>query len=201
MEGSFLEQLAQPRPDPGGGAAAAYACAVGVALLDKVIRLETRRKSEQLAQYWNDARAEVGRISTILNELREKDSVAYLKLAERRASPTVGDDAESAIAEAVACPRETIETALLAFECLSRVGSNLCKFHLVSDLQVACELMAASITGSYHIASANLCLFRNESTMERQQLDLSARLDSAVKVIDKVRQELILRTPQSSRSR
>jgi formiminotetrahydrofolate cyclodeaminase len=200
VEGSFLEQLAQPRPDPGGGAAAAYACSVGVALLEKVIRLETQRKAERLAQYWHKALVEAHRISTILNELREKDSVAYLKLAERRASPTVGDDAESAILEAVACPRETIDTALLALECLSRVG-NLCKFHLVSDLQVACELMAASIMGSYHIAAANLCLLRNESTMERRQLDLSARLDSAIKVIDKVRQELILKSLQASRNR
>ena len=40
MSASFLDQLARARPDPGGGAAAAFSAGVGLALLTKVIRLE-----------------------------------------------------------------------------------------------------------------------------------------------------------------
>jgi formiminotetrahydrofolate cyclodeaminase len=200
VQGSFHEQLAQPRPDPGGGAAAAYACALGVALVEKAIRPEIQRQTGPPAAYWPEALAEVHRLSSILDELRDKDCAAYWKLAERRASAAIGADLESDIAQAVACPAEAIETAGLALKGLSHVVKR-CKPHLTSDLQVACELMAAGITGSYHIAAATLRLLPNESLSVRGQLDLSARLDSAIKLLETVRQELVLRTRLPLRNR
>jgi formiminotetrahydrofolate cyclodeaminase len=200
VKGSFLEQLSEPRPDPGGGAAAVYACALGVALIEKVIRLEIQRPAGRPEDYWSEALAKIQKLSFSLNELREKDCAAYLKLAERRASSAAGDEMESAINEAIACPVETIETSRLVLGYVSRAG-NLCKSHLASDLQVACELIAAAIMGSYHIAAANLQLFRNEPTRVRVQLDLSAKLDSALKLLETVRQELMLRTRLPPRNR
>jgi methenyltetrahydrofolate cyclohydrolase len=193
VEEPFLEQLAQARPDPGGGAAAAYACELGLALVEKVIRLEIQRTSDSVANRWPEALADVQKFSSVLGKLRERDCAAYLKLAERRASSANDVALESAIGEAVACPAEIIKTTRFTLELLSRVG-NHCKAHLISDLQVACEIMAAAIMGSYHIAMANLHLLRGETATLRGQLEISAQLDGAIKVLETVRQELILRT-------
>ena len=43
---SFLQELAQARPDPGGGAAAAFGARLGLALLEKVVQLEGGRRRE-----------------------------------------------------------------------------------------------------------------------------------------------------------
>ena len=44
MHDSFIAALSNPnQPVPGGGAAAAYAGSVGLALLEKIVRLEMRR--------------------------------------------------------------------------------------------------------------------------------------------------------------
>ena len=60
MPPSFLEQLAQPRPDPGGGAAAAYGGMLALALLAKVVQLEAQRPSNQgNRQDWEEKLEEI----------------------------------------------------------------------------------------------------------------------------------------------
>ena len=55
MDSAFLKALAQGRPDPGGGAAAAHSAALGLALLEKVCQLEHRRRRPE-----GDARIALG---------------------------------------------------------------------------------------------------------------------------------------------
>ena len=61
MDSAFLEALAQARPDPGGGAAAAHSGALGLALLAKVVQLEQRRPgpSRKPGFSWRDLLARV----------------------------------------------------------------------------------------------------------------------------------------------
>jgi hypothetical protein len=47
MSPAFLTELARARPDPGGGAAAAYGARVGLALVAKVIHLELQRPNRE----------------------------------------------------------------------------------------------------------------------------------------------------------
>ncbi|MFP5212779.1 MAG: cyclodeaminase/cyclohydrolase family protein, partial [Acidobacteriota bacterium] len=41
----FLAVLSKPNPTPAGGSAAAYAGAVAASLLEKIVRIEVRRKA------------------------------------------------------------------------------------------------------------------------------------------------------------
>ena len=61
MDSAFLKALAQARPDPGGGAAAAHSAALGLALLEKVVQLEQRRRfpEEDAGPFWADLLAQV----------------------------------------------------------------------------------------------------------------------------------------------
>jgi formiminotetrahydrofolate cyclodeaminase len=190
---SFLEQLSQPRPDPGGGAASAHAAAIGVALLEKVVGLEILRKDNTQQEHWHGEAAEVRRLASALADIQEKDTLAYLRLAHAKSVECAREELQAAIEEAVACPSEIMEIAARVLDCVSRVG-RACKGHLIPDLQVACELMGAAIKGSYYIAAANLPLFANETEIGRQRLRLSTRLDAILGQLHIIRQDLVLRT-------
>ena len=112
MDSSFLEALAQARPDPGGGAAAAHSAALGLALLTKVVQLEHRRRGPEKNPEipWGDLLARVRVVAAALLRLQAEDVRAYFKLTQARTS---GDPAEMAAAleEAVACPLRIMQQA------------------------------------------------------------------------------------------
>jgi formiminotetrahydrofolate cyclodeaminase len=155
----FLQKLARPRPDPGGGAAAAYGANLGLALLEKVVRLEGRRRPQPQGEaglVWEKALTRLQRLAQSLARLREEDVWAYLNLTAARAS---GDATRlaAAVAEAVDCPRRIAQQSREALQLLAWAGER-CRKHLVSDLLVACEFLRAALRGALHIACANLPL-------------------------------------------
>ncbi len=161
---SFLQELAQARPDPGGGAAAAFGAHLGLALLEKVVQLESRRRPQPAREgrrTWGDALAQLRQLSENLEKLRQEDVQAYFQLSTARAS---GSAAQLAVAirDAVNCPRRIVQQAGEALQLLAWVGGH-CKKHLISDLLVACEFLGAALMGAYHIACANLALITEES--------------------------------------
>jgi formiminotetrahydrofolate cyclodeaminase len=155
---SFLQELAQPRPDPGGGAAAAYGAGLGLALLEKVALLEGRRRPAPGAapSAWDQALARLRGLSEDFAKLQEADVRAYFNFTAARASGDPGRLA-AAVREAVDCPRQIMVKAAEALELLSWAGAH-CRRHLVSDLLVAVEFLGAALRGAGHIASANLPL-------------------------------------------
>lgn len=158
---SFLQELAQPRPDPGGGAAAAFAARLGLALLEKVLHLEGARGREpkgKVSFSWEEALTQLRQMSETLEKTQEEDVRAYANLAAARSS---GSNVAEAIREALDCPKRVVIHAGKALELLAWAGGR-CKPHLVSDLLVACELLGAALTGAYHIACANLSLVTPE---------------------------------------
>ena len=80
---SFLEDLASPRPDPGGGAAAAYVALVGLALIEKVSRLELARGKlgDERDTYWRGELQAVRRLQESFSLLCSEDVLAYQRLA------------------------------------------------------------------------------------------------------------------------
>jgi formiminotetrahydrofolate cyclodeaminase len=164
---TFLQELAQARPNPGGGAAAAYGANLGLALLEKVVRLEGQRRPKpagETLRTWEEALAQLRRLSASLAELQEEDVQAYVNLTSARAS---GDAARlaAAVREAVNCPRRIIQQAGEALQLLAWIGRH-CQKHLISDLLVAGEFLGAALRGAYHIAGANLPLTTDESSRQ-----------------------------------
>jgi formiminotetrahydrofolate cyclodeaminase len=157
MTEDFLTELARPRPDPGGGAAAAFSARVAVALLSKVAHLEhRRRRGNQGGPGPEDERlAELERLAVHLRELQEADVRAYERLSRARAA---GSEALlDAVAEATETPGRIIAAAVQGLALVAAAGRH-CRRHLVADLKVAAELLAGAGRGAAAIALANLPL-------------------------------------------
>ena len=173
MDSSFLEALAQARPDPGGGAAAAHSAALGLALLSKVVQLEHQRQEPggEPGCPWGDLLVRVRVVAAALLRLQAEDVKAYFQLTRAR---TKRDPIEiaAALEEALACPLRIMQQAQEGLGLICQGGAR-CKPHLISDLQVACELLGAAFRGAHHIARANLPLMRQESRRAVWAADLT----------------------------
>ena len=174
----FLRDLARARPDPGGGAAAAFGARLGLALLEKIVQLEAQRgprpvSAESLS--WDQVLLRLRELAKNLDRLQAEDVRAYFNLTVARTS---GDGLRlaAAVQEALACPRQIMGQAGQALELLAWAGER-CKRHLASDLLVAGEFLAAALRGAYHIAGANLSLVPDEASRQNlaQELDQACR--------------------------
>jgi formiminotetrahydrofolate cyclodeaminase len=170
---AFLKRLARPVPNPGGGSAAAHGALVGTALLEKVVRIEMARNREdqQSRSLWPHLLEEAQEVTAELLLLREQDEQAYARLAEAR-KVTPGDLAQ-AIDEAVRVPEQIMRSATRGVGATRRAGEG-CARHLIADLMVSCELLAAAVEGCYHIAHANIRLMGPGPA----RVSVSARLDA-----------------------
>jgi formiminotetrahydrofolate cyclodeaminase len=194
MDSSFLKVLAQPRPDPGGGAAAAQSAALGLALLEKVARLELQRQESQNqpGSPWVDLLTRVRCLADALLRLQEEDVRAYSQLAGARSQSHSGG-LTAALEEAVACPLRIMQQTQEGLALLSQVGCR-CRLHLISDLLVACELLGAAFRGAHHIARANLALMASEARLAVWAETLSHTLGTLEAELQQVRTELLGRT-------
>jgi formiminotetrahydrofolate cyclodeaminase len=192
MSASFLDQLARARPDPGGGAAAAFSAGVGLALLTKVIRLEKSRpyNEESLVTFWNEKLAETRRLVRIFQRLRQADVEAYLTMAQALSVRQQGANLQRAVEEATRCPWQIMGQVLVALDLIGEAGAN-CRNHLLSDLLVATELMSGSLQAAYHIAAANLPLF-NTTLRQREWVNrLSQASHQGLEATLRVRSQLL----------
>jgi formiminotetrahydrofolate cyclodeaminase len=188
MTTSFLEQLARPRPDPGGGAAAAYGGQVAVALLTKVLDLEGRRPGQtpDFQQAWEDWLASARHLAARFRQLRVEDVEAYRRFAQARAA---GEGLEAAVRFAIQCPLDIMAAAREALELTDLAGSR-CQGHLLADLLVAAELLGAVLRGAYHIAQANLPWVMEPETRKEQAPDLIFVLHQGELTMARVSQSL-----------
>jgi formiminotetrahydrofolate cyclodeaminase len=192
MNASFIDQLAQARPDPGGGAAAAYSAGVGLALLTKIIRLEKSRPYNDAAQgkFWARQLAETRRLTRIFQHLRQVDVEAYLTMSQALSVSQQGANLQRAVEEATRCPWQVMEQTLAALELVAAAGAH-CRRHLLSDLLVATELLGGALQGAYHIASANLALIRAASLRQEWSHRLSQASHQGLESTLRVRSQLV----------
>jgi formiminotetrahydrofolate cyclodeaminase len=194
MTSPFLSDLAKAQPNPGGGAAAAHGALLALALLEKVIRLELQRPSQetQPIDRWQERLNQALGLKEQFLLLREADGRAYLEMAEVRAAGETGAGLIAAIREAVAVPLRIIEKAEGALNLVSATGLK-CRRHLISDLQVASELLSAAIRGACHIARANLPLVREPVTRESIDQTITRACSRGQATLLRVHQELAAR--------
>ena len=192
MSASFLDQLARARPDPGGGAAAAFSAGVGLALLTKVIRLEKSRpyNDESQVTFWNEKLAETRRLVRIFQRLRQADVEAYLTMAQALSVRQQGANLQRAVEEATRCPWQIMGQVLVALDLIGEAGAN-CRNHLLSDLLVATELLGGALQAAYHIAAANLPLI-NTTLRQREWVNrLSQASHQGLEATLRVRSQLL----------
>lgn len=188
MPGSFLEDLRRPRPDPGGGSAAAHGALLGIALAEKIVLIEQRRSAPRVSEFdfWEGLRMEASRLSDLFTWLRTEDVLVYRQLAEALRSGVDGSRLQSALTEAIRCPLGIMRGTWEALDLMEAAGSR-CKPFLVADVLVACEFLGAALFSAHHIARANLPLIREPSHRDRWLAELTAELDRGRERLDRVR--------------
>ncbi|MEW6387336.1 MAG: cyclodeaminase/cyclohydrolase family protein [Thermodesulfobacteriota bacterium] len=193
MTTSFLSDLAQPRPDPGGGAAAAYGATLALALLEKVIQLELRRPHHEASGrlFWERQLIKARELTASLSQLQEADVRAYARLAAARASQVEGGPWSEIVQTAIDCPLSIMAQAREAMTLVSSTGVS-CQRHLVSDLLVALEFLGGAIKGAAHIALANLPLLNPETGRKEFSARISRAFQQGKEALRLVRDRLTL---------
>ena len=186
----FLESLAEARAIPGGGAAAAYGASVGLALLEKIARLEAKRHAgiAESEAFWEVLLARLMRISGRLAHLRDEDGRAYATLAEsRKISGSGSEFYYRALRYATEVPMEIMKEVPRALACAKDVGGR-CKGHLLSDLLAACELLSGGSRGASCIVEANLRLFADRPVKESLESELHRIKREVLHCLEEIRE-------------
>jgi len=193
MASSFLKTLARARPDPGGGAAAAHGAALGMALLEKIVRLEQTRPASKgnPGNPWDGLLRRVRRVADALRRLQDEDVRAYRQFTYAR---NQGDPQAlaAALEETVSCPLRIMQQSQEGLCLLARTGAR-CRLHLVADLLVAVELLGAAFRGAFHIAQANLPLMDHDGRRAVWDADLTHTLGTLEVELQQVRKDLMER--------
>ena len=150
----YLDQLSKEEPVPGGGSAAALSAALGAGLISMVGKYSLGRKSNTKAveQRLNKIVRKSESIRKRLLVLTTLDARAYLKIvAARKHSAQIQKQAGR---QAAAVSREVCRLCYQALELtpfLVAEGNP----HLISDIEVAIELLQAGFNGSMVMVRAN----------------------------------------------
>jgi formiminotetrahydrofolate cyclodeaminase len=189
---SFLNDLACPRPDPGGGAAAAYSALVALALTEKVTRLELGRDHpEDLpTTLWKDLLGDIHRLREDFSRLCHEDTLVYAKVSRTLRHRGERESRRAAILEAIECPRLMMRSVGPALTTALTIG-NHCRHHLVADVLVAVEILGGALQGACHIAMANVPWLEGQSEQTGFIDQLRRESRAGVEHLAQVRAELV----------
>lgn len=166
----FLESIAARTPTPGGGSVAAYAGAMGAALMAMVARLNDKKAEHgPLHDMIEPAEALMGRLNALVTE----DAAAFnavmacFKLPD--GDPQKAAKTQAANAEAARVPLETMRVCFDVMELAMR-GLEKSKPNCLSDAGVAAYLADAALMS----ARLNVMINLPSISDERQRGELSA---------------------------
>jgi formiminotetrahydrofolate cyclodeaminase len=199
MTSTFRQQLAEPRPFPGGGSAAAYVGDIALALVEKVVRLEMKRceVDTKKAAIWNGRLSRIANLATQFQFLIREDGRAYDRMSSMRSRVTPVDIVVEVVREAAMVPLQIIRGAIQGLSLISE-GARECKKYLVPDLQVSCELLWAVARGAEAIAEANIMLLESEENRTELQIILTEAVESARELYEQTR--VVLQASATCRS-
>jgi len=177
----LLESLSAKTPAPGGGAAAAWAGAIGAALGEMAMRYSIRKKTPEAD------RDEIASLIGILGEFRQfflqsahADAEAYraLNRLQKLAAddPVRMDGWDHAVSEAIAIPNGVIARAMTL---LGRLESFTikCNSWLLSDLAIAAILAEAAGRSAAWNVRVNMPLVDDEEKKKSMAARLAEDLD------------------------
>jgi len=102
MSSTFLQQLAKPRPFPGGGSAASCVGALAPALVEKVARPEMKRceVDTEATVIWSGRPSSLTNLAAKFQILSQADGPAYARMSSIRAHVSEADVVVAAVREA-----------------------------------------------------------------------------------------------------
>lgn len=187
---SFLDQLAERTPTPGGGGATAAAGALATALarmvaaysIHKKTTPEIRLKIEQAARQLHSA-------DQILRALITQDAVAYERMTEAgrnaRSNPETQPAYQEAVLTAVGMPMEMVAVATQALDTMDSI-KEIASRYLLSDLAVSAVLADATARAARYTVRINLA----ELTDTDMRKKLSSDVDQMLQRCDRSRESI-----------
>lgn len=175
---TFLKDLSDRAPTPGGGAAAALTAAIGAALGAMAARYTTGKK---WADREEDARAlgdQLVALSATLTNLAQKDAEAYsaLSAAKIAAKNQAGIDLAPLEAASAQVPLDVLRCIAQAVCSLSAFRTR-CNPHLLVDLNSAIFLLA----GAARASAALVCGNGPDESIQTEVTKLVTQIGSAEK--------------------
>lgn len=190
-EDAFLEALRKPRPDPGGGSAAAHGALLALYLLEKVLVLEKNRAKPTPEEqgWWEKAREELRRLEEDLVRLRAEDVEAYRRLSSALKAENRGAARDDAAEAAFEVPLAIMEAAGKALR-KAAVVIRRCAVHLRADVAVAAEFLASAVQAASWIARANALLVENDERRSRLLEIVHLQRRGSAHMVEAARREL-----------
>ncbi len=151
---SYLDVLAKKEPVPGGGSVSAYTAAMAVGLISMVAGYSLGKgKAKAIETRINKILSESKKIRERLLELTDLDAAGYLGIVRSRGKSKV--EQNKAKRQAAKVPKEVCRLSYKAIRLIPYLVKNGNQY-LVSDLEVAAELLLAA-----HYGAAVLCRTNN----------------------------------------
>ena len=149
----YLQELSAREPVPGGGSAAALSAALGVALISMVANYSKGKSSSKAVEKSiRNTFLKSEKTRKRLLTLVDLDAQAYLKVVQtRKSAPKVR---RAALKQASKVPLEIAKLCFSAIQ-LTPVLVKKGNPHLVSDVEVAVELLLASFKSAMINVSVN----------------------------------------------
>jgi len=187
---AFSDDLASPRPTPGGGSAAAYAGALAAALAAMVAQI-ARRKSDDPGIVALVTEVEALRLELL--RLLDADADAYGLVADAMKLPRATEAEKQARAErlqealvaASRVPLEMAATGRRLFPVCER-ALELASNATASDVGVAAWLAEACVRGAALNVMVNIASLKDEKRVK----SLSEELDRALEGVDTMRRSV-----------
>lgn len=187
----FTQRIADAKPTPGGGSAAAMTGAMGAALVSMFCNVTASRKKyvdvkEEMEQQAAYAETWRGR----LVELVDKDSAAFEMILTANRMPKETEEEKQARKEANAAAtleatRVPLETASACVAVIERIPPLAAKGNpnALSDLKVGMELVYAAFSGAMANVQINLPWLEDKAQAEEisaEILELAVRAEKAL---------------------
>jgi glutamate formiminotransferase / formiminotetrahydrofolate cyclodeaminase len=177
---AFSDDLASGAPVPGGGSAAAYAGAIGAALVARI----AVKKNEDAGS--REFISEMDGLRSDFLRLVDDDSAAYARVAEAMKLPRSSDDEKKARGERmqtalVAASRVPLEVAQMSRRLLDACERGLEKAPpaAVSDIGVGALMAEAALRGAAMNVMINLASVKDGAQVKALSEDLDRAVDGA----------------------
>lgn len=194
----FTKRLADGKPTPGGGSAAAMAGAMGAGLVSMFCNVTAGRKKyadvkEQMEE--EAGFAEVWRSRLV--ELVDKDSAAFDKILAANRMPKETEDekaarkqaSDAATLEATRVPLETASTCVAVLERIPPLAAKG-NPNAISDLKVGMELLLTAFGGGMANVEINLPWLSDKAAAEEIRTEILELAIRAQKAVETGREEI-----------
>ncbi len=194
---TFLDELANGQPTPGGGSASAYAGAMAAGLVSMVARLTLgKKKYAQVEEQMQEILEEAEALRAELNTAVERDAKAFeaimaaFKLSKD--NPNRTPQIQEATLHAAEIPLEVASQAVRVMQLALEVAS-LGNANAITDAGSGAAMAQASLTGAGYNIRINVLGLKDEGAVETLLGELKTLDEKAAQIQAQLKEQLIER--------